>query len=134
MHEWTSILSFHLWQVAPYFYDYGSIGGHGGILQIIMNWDSWNELPPDVQEVMTRLAPDTEVGCAVFNVDRLGKAKERIQEVEATVFTPTKEEMALWDEAIERRWSAWVDRMKAKGINNAEEMLNYWQELRAPYK
>ena len=60
--------------------------------------------------------------------DDIDMAKKRAQEAGATIFTPTKEEMALWDKAMEPLWSAWVDSMKAKGINNGEEMLNYWQE------
>jgi hypothetical protein len=42
--------------------------------------------------------------------------------------------IALWDKAMEPQRYTWVDSMEAKGINNKEEMLKYWQSLKAPYK
>lgn len=130
--NWSQIYDYKLWEVAEYFMEY-DLGGQSA-MQIVMNWDSWNALPPDVQKVMMELVPEVLHGSAVATMEEQKKGRDETIAAGRTVYPLTETEIALWEKACEPLWYKWVDDVKAKGVTNAGEILDYWLQIQAEFK
>ncbi|GAI92150.1 unnamed protein product, partial [marine sediment metagenome] len=95
---------YKIWEVGQYFLDYGA-GGQTG-MPIIMNWDSWNALPADIQEIMMELTPEVRVRNSEILVNTADAARQSAKEAGRTLITPTADEVKLWQEASEPLWDA----------------------------
>jgi TRAP-type C4-dicarboxylate transport system substrate-binding protein len=87
---------------------------------LVMNWDSWNALPPDIQKTIDSYSEDfLQIAGEVWDARHtkaLQFAKERGLEI--IILPPT--ELARWREATMPLRSEYVARMKAKGLPGDE--------------
>jgi TRAP-type C4-dicarboxylate transport system substrate-binding protein len=98
---------------------------------VVMNWDSWNSLPKDVQKVMDDLAVEQSEWTGKYMDDH---EKESIEWSKKTynieIIQLSEDEAARWDKLLEPMTSKWVADASAKGIP-AEEILkdiNTWNK------
>jgi TRAP-type C4-dicarboxylate transport system substrate-binding protein len=84
---------------------------------VVMNMDSWNKLPKDVQKVMD----DMRVEQAKWTGNYMDNhVKESIEwskkNYQIEIFHLTPEQMAKWDKLIEPITGKWMEDAKAKGL------------------
>jgi TRAP-type C4-dicarboxylate transport system substrate-binding protein len=119
---------YRIHEVAPYITLVG-IGGNltGGMS---VNLDTWNALPPDVQEVLTALGPEYSQGVA----DELGRRYENglaaMVADGATVSTLPANERQRWIDAMPNIAGRWADAAEARGFPARQVLEAYMTELR----
>ena len=83
---------------------------------LLMNLNTWNNLPADIQKIFDDLSP--WLGQELIKADNgfeamvLGKARE----MGHTIITPTAEQMKLWIEAVQPIHQKWIADNEAKGL------------------
>ena len=104
-------------------------------LQIVMNLEKFNSLPPDIQKIIDEVsAPMGPSMGAMFE-----KSAAEVLEVlgtdypEVTIYTLPPEEKARWAEAIMPLWSEWVSEVEALGYPG-EELLSSFIEFCKKYE
>lgn len=127
-YSWIHNPSNHFEEICNYFMDYTF--GHE-VQLVLINWDKWNSFPAEVQKIITELAPETMARsdaaymADILNGKKLAMDKNRV----ITVLTP--EQMKLWDNIAQPLENNWLNDMKAKGIADAPEMLNFMKQRSA---
>ncbi|MGI9451512.1 MAG: C4-dicarboxylate TRAP transporter substrate-binding protein [Geminicoccaceae bacterium] len=93
-----------LHEPAPYYtlIGFGSITWHG----LTVNMDTWNELPPDVQEIMAEVAADYEEQTGTVNQVEYDKHVETLKgiitvnEIEPAVRADWAQSLATWPQSM----------------------------------
>jgi TRAP-type C4-dicarboxylate transport system substrate-binding protein len=126
---WGAVRAFRLYEVCDWFCEH--IAQPRNNSYTIMNQQVFDNLPPDVQEVIENLIP-------WYSQELLRGYKEaglggRDLTVEAghTIYAPTPEELELWVEALAPLQEEWVQQQEAKGKPGRElldELLRIAQE------
>lgn len=123
---WEAIYSFKLYEIAKY---WTIVPLHTVYFTNAMNWDTWNKLPPDVQnQVMSvcGLTGSKFYGKNMFDT-ALGAARDAANKegITITEYTLPDDEIAKWrDLAGKPLWDKWLADMKAAGHNEAQDILN----------
>jgi TRAP-type C4-dicarboxylate transport system substrate-binding protein len=84
---------------------------------VVMNLDSWNKLPENVQKVMDDLSVEQAVWTGnyldkhVFDALEWSKKTHNVEIIELS-----KEQMAKWDKLLEPLVTKWMEDAKAKGL------------------
>ena len=112
---------------------------YSGYFAQAMNWDTWNSLPPDIQDAIMSVSGlegsefygknmfDT---CAVVAHDLI--KEEGYPMIE---YTLPQEELEKWQEIAGKPiWEDWVKKMEAAGHPEAQEILDTTLELIKTYK
>jgi TRAP-type C4-dicarboxylate transport system substrate-binding protein len=84
---------------------------------VVMNIDSWNKLPKDVQKVMDGLRVEQAEWTGNYmdnHVQEAIKWSKQTQNVE--FITLSKKERARWDDKLRFLTDKWVENSKAKGL------------------
>jgi len=122
---------FRLAEQVRYQLDYPYALGTG--FATVMNKDTWNALPPDVQKVMDDLSVEQSVWTGEYVDDYDATAVEwAIAEHGLEVITLSPEEKARWDERLEPIRGEWVESMEAEGLP-ARQFVDRMYELIAEY-
>ena len=88
---------------------------------VVMNMDSWNRLPKDVQQVMEELGREQCIWTGTYMDNHVEEAVEWSQKTQGVeVIELSKEEKARWDKPLEPIVSQWIKDMSAKGIPAAQ--------------
>lgn len=124
--SWSQLGIYKIWEVGPYFLDFG-FGGGG--MPIIMNLDSWDGLGKDFQKTFTETATFGRSEAIKAMMKAVDKGRAGAAEGGATVYVPTSQEAALWQKAAEPVWNNWVADMTAAGVKNPEKVLEEWKKL-----
>jgi TRAP-type C4-dicarboxylate transport system substrate-binding protein len=84
---------------------------------VVMNMDSWNKLPPDVQKVFDDMALEQ---CKWTGEYMDGHVKESVawskKNHNVEVITLSADEKAKWDKLLEPITSQWIEDAKSKGV------------------
>ncbi|MBW2030977.1 MAG: TRAP transporter substrate-binding protein [Deltaproteobacteria bacterium] len=119
-----AILGFRLYEVVKY---YTLVPTTLVTQEMIMNLNSWNRLPKDIQEAIMRLCGDhaaIRFGGGCF--DRAWTIlPKRVKEANRPMitYTPPQEEIDRWiEKAGKPLWGEWVDTMVSRGYKNAAEI------------
>jgi TRAP-type C4-dicarboxylate transport system substrate-binding protein len=106
--------------------------GYVNTMFVVMNKNTWNKLPPDIQQVFTKVSKMwPEYHGKVWNEMEIegykhGKANKH-------TFTTLKgQELARWQKAISKMPEEWVKEKTAKGLP-AKEIYEYRQQLIEKY-
>lgn len=128
---------------------YGLLGGWGWKLQetspyltridaqlivgnYIMNKDSWNKLPKDIQEIFDKeIWPELTALTTKDYVDGQDKTWNDLKEFGTEIITLSPEEMAKWRESTTSVWDEWIKHANSKGHPGEEVMAYYKQLLKA---
>lgn len=128
---WEPVLTFKLYEHLKYCYNsvlWSPLHG------IVMNWNTWNKLPADVQKQL-------ESVCGTAGAKMWGKnmfdwyavnAPTKIKEAggDITVYTPPGDEEARWAQVGGKPiWDGWVKDQKAAGLSDAQAIMDYLLEL-----
>ncbi len=126
----TGIVPFKLHEVAPYIVDVGMGGGMTGALT--MNKDTFDRLPPELQEMFLELGQEygdlVAQRVAGFNKASLTKI---LPGAGATVITLPLEEQKKWADGLPDLAGAWAERMKEKGLPGDQVIKAYMEGVRA---
>jgi TRAP-type C4-dicarboxylate transport system substrate-binding protein len=96
---------------------------------IIMNWDTWNSLPADIQEVFTNnMGPEVSSRYGALFDAANAEAKGKVMEIDTKMGNPgiynlPADEEARWSEAVSTVIDRWVTEKEAKGVP-AKAMLD----------
>lgn len=119
-------MGFKIYEVAPYVtYVPTVVMFHA----LIMNLDKWNRLPKAVQDQMMSVSGEpasVQFGGGVFDKARAGM-KDTITKAGTTLqeYTVPPAEVQKWVEKGGKPvWDRWVVAQKAKGLNNAQTILD----------
>jgi TRAP-type C4-dicarboxylate transport system substrate-binding protein len=124
--NWDHAGIYHTYEVVSYFTDYG-FGATA--LPVIMNLNSWNALPPDIQKIMMELIPESQVVFARAGTVGMDKGRKDVKESGKTTITLTPDQIKLWQEKGKPIDDAWIAEMKAKGKTSAALVLQEWKRL-----
>jgi TRAP-type C4-dicarboxylate transport system substrate-binding protein len=94
----------------------------------LMNWDTWNSFPPDIQKAIMSVSGERQAvryGGGVFD-----RAHDEMKSVvkkaghEMVEYTPSKQEIDRWIKIAGKPvWDNWVAKMEAKGHSKARQIL-----------
>jgi TRAP-type C4-dicarboxylate transport system substrate-binding protein len=116
-------------EVTKYYYDI-PFGGLGQF--VVMNKDSWNKLPPDLQKRMNGIH---DIACGIAQEIYQGGG-DKLLEADAakgkiTVTEPSPEDIAkMMKVSKEKIWDEWVEKMNKRGLPG-QKVLDRWLELLA---
>jgi TRAP-type C4-dicarboxylate transport system substrate-binding protein len=85
---------------------------------ITFNWDSWNSLPPDIQDIMMGLHDWYLDGCLQMDIDALDKAYNTAVEAGADFIYCTPEELEQWKplgQPLHDKWLADLEKLGKPG-------------------
>ena len=116
-------------EVLNNFYEYY----FSSVVQVaVWNKESWNSLPPDVQKIMTDLAPQLESFAMDRCVEQVKAGQDRIKAAAGkTIIVPTAEQMKLWDKLAALPDDVWLNNMKTAGVSEAPEMIKLLKQRSA---
>ena len=124
---WMHVQSHKLAEVAKYYLDHTF--GHKVNL-VLMNMDSWNKLPADVQGVITSMGKPG----AMANIDNLVKFSEigrgLAKESGGIIYSPTPAETAKWVAMNQPITDGFLADMKKLGISDASAIFNDLKKMR----
>lgn len=124
--SWSHARIYKIYEVVPYFFDYG-FGATS--LTVIMNLDSWNAIPADIQKIMMELIPESQEISARAMIVSVDGGRKAVSDAGKTTITLTPDEVKLWQEAGKPLDDNWLAEMKAAGVKNPEEVLEEWKRL-----
>ena len=91
---------------------------------VVMNMNSWNKLPPDVQKVMDDLRVEQSEWTGKYMDEHVKAAMDWSQnEQNVEVITLSPEEKARWDAKLTPMTEEWIATAKSKGLP-AEAIVN----------
>jgi len=83
----------------------------------VMNWDTWNSLPPDVQKVIDDLSIESAEWTGNYIDEQSAKSLEWAKKEQGLqVITLTPAEKALWDAILEPFIDQYIKDTEAKGL------------------
>ena len=96
---------------------------------VVMNMDSWNALPADVQKVMNDLVLEQSEWTGNYMDNHVNKAVAWSKSQQGVEFIKlSKKEKAQWDAKLEFLTDKWVKGAKAKGLP-AQNIVDYMDML-----
>jgi TRAP-type C4-dicarboxylate transport system substrate-binding protein len=120
-----AISGFRFYEVAKY---YTYVPTVATWFMHLMNWDTWNSFPPDVQKAIGSVSGERQAvryGGGVFD-----RARDEMKGViakagyEMIEYTPPKQEIDRWIKVAGKPvWDQWAAKMEAKGYSNARQIL-----------
>jgi len=95
---------------------FGEGGASMGSMMLLMNLDTWNSLPPDIQKIVED-ATDWWVEEALkADIEQMRLADDAARELGITFVNVTPEEMQLWFDAAQPTHEDWIAKNEAKGL------------------
>lgn len=120
LHAWDSIVTHKTMEVTKY--RTGNVNAPLNQMIIVMNWDTWNKLPADLQNILTGLSGlDLSRYCGIIydraNLQMLevAKAYDKAQGNPDIYWLP-EDEQKRWQDAMEVVPTKWAEAMEAKGL------------------
>ena len=84
---------------------------------VVMNMDSWNRLPKDVQKVMEDLGREQCIWTGTYMDNHVAEALEWSQKTQGVeIIKLSKEEKARWDKLLDPIVDQWIKDMTVKGL------------------
>jgi TRAP-type C4-dicarboxylate transport system substrate-binding protein len=123
----SQIYDYKLWEVATNFND---INMGRSLFAIIMNKESWNALPTDMQKLMMDLAPAmVKKGAEVMDAETV-KGRKGYLANGGKFLTLTKDQIKQWDAAKMPLQQKWLDNCKKRNLGDTgEKLLKRFKEL-----
>jgi TRAP-type C4-dicarboxylate transport system substrate-binding protein len=126
--SWSALAVYKIWEVAPHLntVDVGRVH-----LPVMMNADYWNSLPPDIQNLVKKLAIEqVTVGTKRLYKDTV-KGRKRAIESGMQVYTPSGKEEPTWRAAFQKLEDQWLSDRLAEGHTVAPKLLERYKQIAA---
>ena len=126
--SYNAVGHYKIWEVCDYVYEMpmGRVP-----LPIIMNLESWNAIPKDIQKLMMELGEKTLLMSAKGMLEGSIVGINHWKEAGKQIYTPTEAEVAVWMEAFQPMEKKWLDDAAKKGLKDAPAVLKRWKEMAA---
>ena len=133
IHHWAALHAYKTTELLKYHVNVGEGGLNMSGTGIVMNLDSWNSLPPDLQEIVSDVYRWVMDECTKFDVDFVGVAQKDCLEAGHVIEELTAEEIQQWDEVVKPFTEEWVKETEAKGYparKVLDQLNQIYEELR----
>lgn len=98
----------------------------------VMNWDTWNSLPPDIQEIFEEVSEEFVEKYGKLRADYTNQGQEIGVQEGIEIIELSSSEEALWRERIEPVVENWIQSKEAAGLP-ARNIVEKVRELDAQY-
>lgn len=141
LHAWDSAVVWKGMEVTKY--RTGNVNGPLNLMLVLMNWDSWNALPPDIQNIMTgltglQMSRDMGIIYDRANQRMLGVVEQYDKKKgNPEVYWLPESEQQKWKAQMETYASEWVNEMEAKGLPGKailSDLKKYAEQYAKQYK
>lgn len=123
MNDWHNMDSLNLWDVVDYVLDSGTYYSNNAL---IMNKDSYNELPDDLKAILDEYSGEYAILMAGEYWERsVGEAQAAAAEAGTVVYTPSEEVAAAIEAAAAVARDKWADDMDANGLDGDQIVADY---------
>ncbi|HEX6998265.1 MAG TPA: C4-dicarboxylate TRAP transporter substrate-binding protein [Gammaproteobacteria bacterium] len=124
----TGALPYRIQEVAPYVTLVGIGAQVSGAMSI--NLDTWNRLPPDVQQVLDELGEEYSEGVAAEVIARYERGLETLRKEGAIISTLPIEEKRKWVAGLPNIARSWAEATEKRGIPAIEALERYMDAIR----
>ena len=124
----NAVMAYKLWEVTNYCLDVtmGRVP-----LPIIMNNESWNAMPKDIQDLMLKLGEESLMISTKGMLAGSEKGRKMWLDNGREIHEPTEAEKATWMKAFQPMEDKWVNDCLKMGLNDAPAVLKRWKEMAA---
>jgi TRAP-type C4-dicarboxylate transport system substrate-binding protein len=129
--DYTGVNAWSLYEVTDY---YTEMPFYVAPWALLMNMDSWNALPSDLQEIIDSLSDrDRSIAFAEVNEQEANDTRETaLNEYNATIIEPTEEQLATFKPAAEAYVADWVTKYGSDTFD-AQDYVDKVMELADKY-
>lgn len=129
--DYTGVNAWSLYEVTDY---YTEMPFYVAPWALLMNIDSWNELPADLQEIINGLCErDRSLAFAEVNEQEANDTREiAINEYGATIIEPTEEQLASFQPAATAYATDWVKKFSSTSFD-ADDYVKHTLEFAELY-
>ena len=96
-------------ELLNYYTMFGETGASTGLVSIVMNIDTWNSLPADLQEIFNDAAKWYAEEGTKWDLQEYNRLYEECKEQGKTFIYLTPEEIAIWKETAKPAHKKWID-------------------------
>jgi len=126
--SWGAVGGFKFWEVVDYALE---VPLGRGPIAVIMNLESWNAIPEDIQKQMIELGKKSNSVAAKGLLGTTDAGIAGWKKAGKAIRTPSKDELAMWMRAYQPFEKAWSDNAAKKGFKETPDILKRWKELAA---
>jgi len=131
--HWPAIYAYKTTELLKYHTNFGE-GGTGMVAQgFIVNLDTWNSLPPDIQEILVEVYQWANDEAVKTDVALVQKAMNEAKDAGHTFVDLTPEDIQLWEEKMLPFVEKWISATENKGFP-AREVYEGLQQLYKEYR
>ena len=112
--NWQAFMAHKLQEVTDYHLlgvDFSYMNGVVG-----MNMDTWNSLPADIQGIIEELSAVAVEQHIIVGENTDEAAMKICLDLGHTIYTPTPEELALWQDVANQQQDKWAAEIETKGL------------------
>jgi TRAP-type transport system periplasmic protein len=117
--SWSLCYTYKLWEVTKYHLEHG-LGQN--IQAVVMNRNSWNALPADIQDMINELGAQAMALGAEGLAERVNKGKKQAAAYGNTIISLTAAERKTWAEAGKPMEDEWIKKNQSK-VGTARKIL-----------
>lgn len=129
MNDWHNIMAFSLWDVLDYAMDAQVSFANQAL---IMNWDTYNSLPADLQAVIDEYSGEFAAAMAgEYWESSIAESMAIAEESGAEIYEPNDEVAAAMADAAAVAWDKWAADMDADGYDGTQIVADYQAALEA---
>jgi len=124
----NAVMHYKLWEVTNYCLDItmGRVS-----LPVIMNNESWNAIPEDIQKLMMELGEESLMISTKGMLAGSEKGRKMWLDYGREIHEPTEAEKAVWIKAFQPMEEKWLDDCKKKEVTDAPAVMKRWKEMAA---
>ncbi|MBW1996458.1 MAG: TRAP transporter substrate-binding protein DctP [Deltaproteobacteria bacterium] len=128
---WSAMGVYKLWEVAGYVNEI-TIGRVP--LPVVMNKQAWNSLPPDLQDLVMKLANEQmEYGTKTL-YDNLVRQKKNMIKNGVKAYVPTGTVAEAWSNEFRPLEKRWLAERERQGLKVAPKVLKRYKELASKFR
>ncbi len=128
--SWAMASDWKIQELAKYYYTQGF---GNGTLFIGMNLEAWNEMSAEDQKILEEIMLEAAKGPLVDGMLKEEGIGRQIAEENATVYAPTPEEAAAWEEACKPAIEEWAKTAESLGVENPMRFYEAYMEIQDKY-
>ncbi|NMB40743.1 MAG: TRAP transporter substrate-binding protein DctP [Firmicutes bacterium] len=113
--HWPGIESFKLLELINNHTMFGVGGMTSSGIGTLVNFETWNSLPPDIQEILADTFQLSTEDVIAGNIEQCERMLKEAEEKNNTIVYLTPEEIQLWGEHFTPVNEKWIEETEAKG-------------------
>ncbi len=123
MNDWHNIMAFSLWDVLDYAMDAKVSYSNQALL---MNWDSYNELPDDLKAIIDEYSGEfAAIMAGEYWDSSIEQSRALAAEAGVEIYEASPEVQKALEEAAAYGWEKWAEDMNAEGYDGAQIVADF---------